>query len=995
MRLPARLSALSLSLRCDRRPRAGVLLLTLACLLGATPAGAQFANSDLSGTVTDEAGAVLPGVRVTATHRGSGIARTVVSLANGAYVLNGLRPGTYRVEFALQGFQTLAREAIQLRVGQKARLDVTLALGAIEETLSVTAAAPLIELDSKEVGGTLTAEEFDVLPTQNRSALLFAGLLPGVAPSPDTESTSSDSLFVNGQTDFNNSFNIDGANNDDDVIGAIAGAQTRTSIEAIQEFQVLTSQFDAEFGRALGGVLNAVTKSGTNDYRGTAFGYVQDSSYNDESFFVDADGLEKPDTSYRNLGANLGGPIVRDRAHFFVNYEDISDEEGIVRSFVSRPEKNFSTSEDNSIENLLAKLDYQVATGHHLAARYLREESPQFNQIIGAQETLETSREEDDTDSNWIVSWDWVIGNTALNIARLSYTKEDVAFANPAFNAGGGSFEAQRGQPVREDRPGINLGSSDVAQARVNRSTQLDDTFSFVVPDWHGEHNVRVGFQYSEREESFQNSGLAQGEFDFDTDRPFDPADPSTYPLAFTVRVRGPQTGDIPDNEVLGVFAQDDWQPTSDLTLSVGVRYDDESVTDDSNLAPRLGFAWTPFDHQRTVVRGGYGRYYDRLPLFLFDDLTLDAIRLDQGFLQRLPSAGFDQEGFFQLAQANGIDTLDALRDLLIAQIEGAAGSLVNVGPTVDNPDRVQPYLDSFSLGFQHQLTPGLALTVDLVRGENRDALVVGDLNPFSSAQGGRPDLSVLDGQPVDLANIFTFFNAGERDYNAVQASIQRRFDGRWGGRFAVTYTDAEGNYNGDPGTLAYFQTRTETGYDFDTGRFLGESPRLNLDDPRNDQPAFFDRDWNLVVSGRYLVPRTGFGGGEGLTVSGVARYLSGDRFTILDQSALLDNGNRAPAAGGTYGAADGGGRGQTGIDFDGGLGGAENPGYLQLDLSAHYRFLVGDRFSVTLLADVFNATDRVNFTNAGGTREGTATFLVPNDVRTPRSYQFGARLEF
>ncbi|MEM7481677.1 MAG: TonB-dependent receptor [Acidobacteriota bacterium] len=969
--------------------------LLASLLLFALPASGQFARSSLAGTVSDEQGQSLPGVVVTATDVDLGASRTTETTDRGTYTLHGLRPGTYRVRFDLDGFRSIEKEGLRLLVGQEARLDTSLELAAVEETLTVTGAAPLIEVASKEVGGTLTAEEFDILPTPNRSALLFAGLLPGVTPSPDTESTSSDSLFVNGQSDFNNSFNVDGANNDDDVIGAIAGAQTRTPIEAIQEFQVLTSQFDAEFGRALGGVLNAVTKSGSNRWEGALFGYLQDASYNEENFFTEVNNLEKPDTEYRNLGLALGGPIVRDRAHFFVNYEDISDEEGIVRSFVSRPEKNFSTREDNAIESVLLKVDYQVTGSHHFAARWLREESPQFNQIIGGQETLETSREEDDTDSNWIASLDSVLGSSAFNSVRVSFTKEDVAFANPAFNNNGQSFEAQRNQPVREDRPGINLGSSGVAQARVNRSTQFDDTLSLWLPDWHGEHDLKAGVQYSEREEIFANSGLAQGEFDFDVDTPFDPNDPATYPIAFTVRVGGPQTGEIPTNDVLGLFVQDDWRIGPNLVLNLGLRWDEESATDSGDLAPRLGFAWTPSDSGRTVVRGGIGRFYDRLPLFLYDDFFLDAVSLSSGFLQALPSAGADQQFFVDIAQQNGITTLDGLRDFLIAFIEGGAGVRVNRSPTVDNRDRSQPYADTISLGFQHELVAGVAVTVDVVRAENKDALVRGSLNPFSSSEGGRPNLSILAGQPVELDNTTTLFNAGEREYTALQGSIQKRFDGRWGGRFSATYSEADGNYDGDPGDLAYFQTRTETGFNFDTGEIIGEPLALNLGDPRNDQPAFFDRDWNLVASGQYRVPKTGWRGSDGLVVSGVARYLSGDRFTILDNSARLDNGNRAPAPGGTYDSDADLGRAQQGVDFDGGLSGAENPSFLQLDLSFRYQLPITQWLEASLLADIFNVTDRVNFTSAGGTRAGTSTFLVPNVARRARSFQFGVRLEF
>ncbi len=974
----------------------------VAFLLMSSGAVAQFANGDLGGTVTDQDGGALPGVTVTANHEGSGVSRTVVSTTNGGYHIAGLAPGLYTLSFLLDGFRGVSRTGVRLLVGQQTTVNIELEVG-VAETITVTAQAALIEVGTKEVGGTLTSEEFEVLPSQNRSALLFAALLPGVAPDPSTESTSSDALFINGQDDNNNSFNVDGANNDDDVIGARAGAQTRTSIEAIQEFQVLTTQFDAEFGRSLGGVLNAVTKSGTNEFSGAVFGYLQDSSFDETEFLTEQEGLKKPDTSYENVGLTIGGPIVRNRAHFFLSYEDITDQAGVVGAFPSRPEFNFTTSEDNQLENVLAKVDFQIASGQSFSFRYLREESPQFNQIIavgGVPITLAASREEDDTDSNWIASLSSVISNAALNIARVSFTKEDVSFANPGFNNGGQNFDSQRSQDVQEQHPGFVGGASTVAQSRINRSTQFDDTFSFFIPDWRGEHEWRAGVNYSEREEEFTNFGTLNGVFfNFEDDRAFDPSELSTYPGSFSIRVGGGLTADIPTNETLGLFVQDDWKVTDNLTLNLGARFDEEDITDDSNLSPRLGFSWDPFGKGRSVFRGGYGRFYDRFQLGFFAGTFLDAVTISQGFIQRFPLAGSNAQLFFDIAQANGLTTLNQLRDFLVGQVEGGAGTLINSAPTVDNPDREQSYADTFSLGVQQELGRGIAVAVDLIHVENRDTLVTVDLNPNSSSQGGRPNLSILNGERVSLGSVTTWFNAGESDYDALQLSARKRFDGRWGARVSYTYGDTDSNHEGGGGGVAsaYFQSRTETGYNFDTGQIIGSAPDLNLDDSRaTGQPLRWQRDHNLVISGQYAVPGTSWRENRGLIVAGIFRYLSGDQFTIFDNSARLDNGRRAPAAAGTYSATDPRGRAQQGISFDGGLRGAENPGFRRLDLSLRYTLKFHDRFNVTLSGDVFNVLDAVNWRSAGANREGTGSFLVPTSTQLPpRAFQLGARIEF
>ncbi len=979
-----------------RLPRVAAVILVLAVT---APTGAQFALSGVSGTVTDTDGAGLPGVTVTITNQDTGLERTTVTAANGSYALSGVKPGTYEASFRLDGFRTVVSPDVALRVGQEVRLDARMQPGQFEESITVSGAAPVIQLTSKEIGGTLSDQEFKDLPSQNRSFALFAALLPGVTPAPSTESTSSDTIFVNGQDDNDNSFNVDGANNDDDVIGARAGAQTRTAIEAIQEFQVLTSQFDAEFGRALGGVLNAVTKSGGNTFHAVAFGYFQRADWNQKDFFARRNDLPKPDSEFNSWGFTAGGPIVRDKLHYFVSYENDKDQTGVVGSFAERPELNFSTTEDNEIENVLAKLDYQVGAGTHVAGRFLRETSPQFNQIIG-DATLAASREEDDTDSNWIVTADTVFGDRALNVARLSFTKEDVAFANPAFNDHGQSFQAQRNQAPAESRPTILDGGNPVAQARIDRSTQLDDTFSYFLPEWHGQHQVKAGFQYAKRDEDFGDFGTANGQFNFDTDRAFDPNDITTYPTSFVVRVLGGLDAPIPSDTTWGAFVQDDWQATDRLTLDLGLRWDKESVThDDDNYAPRVGFAWDPSGKGKTVVRGGFGRFYSRFQLGFWQAFFQDAISIDQGFIVRLPDAGVDPQLFFDLARQSGVTDLAGLRDVLIQMLEGGSGPILNSRPTVDNPDRRQPYLDSVSLGVEHELFPGVSVGLDLVHNENKDTLLAVDLNPFSTAEGGRPDISVVGGQVTPLSSVTTFVNAGESTYDTAQVSLSKRFDGRWGGRVAYTYGDSSGNYgNAGGGTAsAYFQSRTETGFDFDRGVILGQPLDLNLSDARNDgQPVNWFRRHNLVLSGTYRVPKTELHGQGGLTVSGIYRYLSGDRVTLLTNDRL-DNGNRAPAAAGTYDAATPSDIGLTDVHFDGRLFGAENPSFNRLDLSLRYELPLVKGLAVTVLGDVYNLTGEANFSSLGGTIVGTGAFLTPNGTFDPgaRQYQVGIRTSF
>ncbi len=975
--------------------------LLLAGMLFAPYAEAQFARASLAGTVTDDGGLALPGVTVTVANADTGAVRVVTTSAAGRYVFNGLIPGPYDVSFDLPSFRPVRREGLQLVVGQEASLNVSMQLGGIEETVVVTAEAPVVDVTSKEVGATVTTETMEALPTQSRSFIDFAGLIPGVVPNVATASTAADSIFVNGQDNNNNSFNVDGANNDDDVIGGAAGAQTRTAIEAVQEFQILTTQFDAEFGRTQGGVINAVTKSGTNEISGTGFYYYQGKELNAPNFFTERNDQEKPDIRFQSIGGVLGGPIIRDRFHFFGSFERLTPEEGIARTFETRPDLSFVTTEDNLLRNSLVKLDYQLTDSHKAAVRYLQEYSPQYNQIIGGGTTLEASREEQDTDTSVIASLDSVVGDRGFNNLRVSFTEEDVAFANPGFNNNGQTFEAQRALDVSLSRDTVLEGASTVASHRINRSWQVDDTFSIFVPDWGGDHNIRVGFNFSRRSVARNNSSTANGQFGFDADVPWNREDLATYPNWFNIRVGGSsgENASVPENNVYGVFFQDDWQIGSNLTLNLGARWDKEDLTDDNdNIGPRIGLTWDPFGEGRTAIKAGFGRFFERFQLGFYEDFFFDAAELPFGFTTRVPGAGNDPQMFYDIVHGNGITSLNQLRDFLAADLESGDVGGLNSQPTVPHPNRVTPYADTFSLGIQHEIAAATSVGADFIHTRNRDVNVWADLNPFSNNLGQRPNISILNGEVVNFGSIITYLNAGESDYNALQLSLNRRFSDSPIGRmsFTASYTAAsqKGDVNAGGVPRARFQAYTETGYNFDTGELIGQPLALNMNHPANtDRPSPWFRTHNFVTSWSWLVPGSSWADSAGLYVTGIFRYLSGSRDT-LETNDREDNNQRVVAPAGSYSANRDSDIART-TDFDGKINGLEEPDFAKLDISFRYAVPIGDRYEITILGDVFNVLNRVNFNQMGSDIISSGGFLIPTAAFPPREMQLGARFTF
>ena len=244
-----------------------------AALLAASTASlhAQQATAELRGKVVDPQSAALPGVTITITNEDTGNFREVISGSDGSWLAPALPPGRYRVGAQLEGFSKFLRKDVVLAVGNQLEVDIKLELGTLEETVTVNSEAPLIDVTSKEIGGNISNKELADIPTISRNFTYFAGLLPGVAPTANLASRGSDTLTANGVDSRNNSYLVDGAWDNDDYLGQNNGAQARVPLEAAQEFQVLIGQFDAEFGRTSGAIVNAVIKSGTDSVHGSAF----------------------------------------------------------------------------------------------------------------------------------------------------------------------------------------------------------------------------------------------------------------------------------------------------------------------------------------------------------------------------------------------------------------------------------------------------------------------------------------------------------------------------------------------------------------------------------------------------------------------------------------------------------------------------------------------------------------------------------------------------
>ena len=314
----------------------GALALALACLLCPRIASAQFDAATVLGAVVDATGARVPGATVTLKNADTGIVSTTVTDSEGNYQFLNVRIGTYSVRAELQGFSAAIAEHVAVTVNARQRVDLTMKVGDIGETVVVTGAARLLESESSDRGQVIGREQIVNLPLNGRAYADLALLSPGVRKSSISESRDG-SFNVNGLRSSLNNFILDGVDNNSYGTSnqGFSNQVVQVSPDAVEEFKVQTNNFSAEFGRAGGAVINATFRSGTNQFRGTAWEFNRNTSLNATGFFKPSSGV-KPTLSRNQFGGVFGGPIVKDRAFFFANYEGFRQVQRTV-TFASIP----------------------------------------------------------------------------------------------------------------------------------------------------------------------------------------------------------------------------------------------------------------------------------------------------------------------------------------------------------------------------------------------------------------------------------------------------------------------------------------------------------------------------------------------------------------------------------------------------------------------------------------------------------------------------------
>lgn len=593
----------------------------LIAILIALPALAQqsVSTATLGGRVEDQSGAAIPGATITVRQTETNLKSATATDRSGHFRFPYLAVGPYEITVHQNGFAD-ARRSLTLTVGAAFEVPVTLAVAAAETQINVSDETPLIETARTQVAGTISHVEVGALPLNGRNFLDLALLVPGVSPTntgsnqlfAETSAVPGQGISVGSQRNFSNNFIVDGLSANDDAAG-LSGVFY--GLDAVNEFQVITSGAQAELGRALGGYVNMVTKSGTNDLHADIYGYFRNQRFNAANPLSNT----KLPSTQAQYGASFGGPLLRDRTFYFANFEQRQlNQSGLTTiapanvaainarlSAIGFPGPLITTGiYANPVHstNFLAKMDHQFSQKDQFSARYsLYDVNSSNSRGAGGLSAPSASAGLDDTDQTAAVSNVITLSPRAFNETRAQYTRSNLAapptdLIGPAVSISGvASFGRLSGSPT----------------GRVNNLYEIVDNFSYRA----GAHALKAGvdFLYNGVTITFPRS--VGGSYSFSSLANFLAG---TYNNAGFTQTFG-NAAVSQTNPNAGFYVQDEWSVTPRLTLNLGARYDlqflDSIATDANNVSPRAGFAWSPFRSRKMVVRGGWGLFYDRVPL--------------------------------------------------------------------------------------------------------------------------------------------------------------------------------------------------------------------------------------------------------------------------------------------------------------------------------------------------------------------------------------------
>ncbi len=618
------------------------LLILSALTLTVAFAQSEAGGATLNGTVTDPSGAPVANAKVTAANKSTGYTRTTATTEAGLYSLVRLPAGRYDLSVELAGFKPAQRTDAQLSVGAVATLDVQLQIGTAQETVNVTAAVPVVEATRSQTSSVVNERAVADLPVNGRNFLDFALLTPGVARDPR-----GGDLSFGGQRGTSNSLLVDGTDSNNIFFGQASGrAGVRNpyafSQDSVQEFQVTTNGYGAEIGRAGGGVVNVITKSGTNEIHGAAFEFYRDRAMNANTFINNSRSIRKPPYHFNQFGGNVGGPVRKDKLFFFFDFDGqrnknpnpvfltIGPPNDALSQQAFQEVQRYLTSYTTNLENnvFLGKMDWNIDSNQRLTVRYNVNRFTGKNfENGGSNSAAEHTGNSKVSTNNVTGAYTRVIGSAIVYDARAVFLQDD--------EPGEANSTAPEVILRQNNTTVLQFGRNNFSPRYTNsKRFQTVHTVSYA----RGSHSYKVGADLNfERIANFF-PGNFSGSYSFNSYADFAARRPFNFTQAFAgAGTSGPLTE--PNINEYAFYAQDAWRVNERLTLNYGVRYDymdsaSPKVTnpnaallaagldtgkmnkDKNNLAGRFGFAYKMMG-DKMVFRGGFGTFYGRTPAIM------------------------------------------------------------------------------------------------------------------------------------------------------------------------------------------------------------------------------------------------------------------------------------------------------------------------------------------------------------------------------------------
>ncbi|WP_446742838.1 carboxypeptidase regulatory-like domain-containing protein [Silvibacterium acidisoli] len=925
--------------------------------------------------MTDPSGAVIAGAAVTARQTATNVASSAVTAQDGRFRFPYLPVGSYEITVVHDGFAPVTQRVV-LTLGAAFDLPVALSMGTAHSSVMVHDQPPVLETDRSQVAATILQNEVTTLPFNGRNFLDLALLAPGVSPTntaanqlfAETSAVAGQGISVSSQRNFSNSFVVDGLSANDDAAGLV---QTAFGLDVVHEMQVVTSGGQAEFGRALGGYLNFVTNSGTNQLHGSAYGFLRNQRLNADNALSQTN-LPLTQAQY---GASLGGPIVHNRTFYFANFEQRQlNQDGIITipaasaaainstlaaSGYQGQSLNISTETPTTLysnpvrsSNFFAKADHHVNSRDTLSVRYsLYHVSSNNSRGVGGISYTSAAAGLDDLDQTIAASNIFMVSSATVNETRGQFTNSDLkAPANdpvgPAVSISGvANFGTLSASPT----------------ARYDRLYELVDNLSHE----YRAHSFRVGadFLFNDLKITFPQS--IRGSYAFSSLANFEHGIYSTFTQSFGNYIV-PQT-----NPNIGFYGQDQWKLSPSFTVNAGLRYDLQFLktieTDKNNISPRVGFAWAPGANRTTVVRGNFGLFYDRVPLRALSN----ALESDGN------TTALDNNTFTTIALNYGQASAPVFPNINTGYTATTIPANLRISLTTMDPHIQNAYAEQVGLEVDQKLTAtsDLAISYQHLRGMH---LLV-SINKNTPTCSSAVDPVNLCRPIAAYANNKQYDSAADSYYDGLSVSYVQR-PVRWGSyRISYTWSKAIDDVS------EFFFSSPLNNYDIAMDRSLSD------DDERHRVVFDASAHTSLEPAHTWAERLT-----HGFMLSGILQYYSALPFNITTGANSIQTTALRPCVTGITNCSA--------VQPGTVIGRNAGRGFDFFNMSARLSrtFPINDRFRLQAMAESFNALNHRNdeipntvFGTGSYPDHPLPTFGQATAVGDPRNVQLALRLNF